>query len=228
MNLIPVNLTNIFSNLNGIISWKNLNSQYIGMNHEAMQLFGFKENNFFMSSDLNLKGRVSENANDFIKQDKYVIENKKSLNVLDINYFGDFGLSLFRTSKQPIFDENNLLLGILVHCVEIKHPGIISNLLKMNKYDIKTYNQVNSYYNNSELDIFTKKEKLILFFIIRGKTAKDISEITNNSKRTIEAHISNMKEKLNVPSISSLIEFAIYNDFLKYIPEEMIKSFNTF
>jgi DNA-binding CsgD family transcriptional regulator len=199
------------------------------MNNEAMQLFGFDNESFYMASDSDLKGKVSENADDFIRQDKFVITNKTKLNVLDINYFGSFGLSLFRTVKQPLFDEKNTFLGILVQCLEIRHHGIIRSLIEINKFDIKTYDKISSYYNdNNRLEHLTKKEKLILFFLVRGKSIKDIAYITYNSKRTIETHITNIKNKLKVPNLTSIIEFVIHEDFLKYIPEEIIGSFNPF
>ena len=50
----------------------------------------------------------------------------------------------------------------------------------------------------------TKKEKLILKHILAGKTNSEISEILQNSKRTIETHRFNMMKKMNVKNLMEL------------------------
>jgi DNA-binding NarL/FixJ family response regulator len=50
----------------------------------------------------------------------------------------------------------------------------------------------------------TKKERLILPLILSGKTNSEISEILQNSKRTIETHRFNMMKKMNVKNLMEL------------------------
>ena len=50
----------------------------------------------------------------------------------------------------------------------------------------------------------TKKERLILPLILTGKTNSEISEILQNSKRTIETHRFNMMKKMNVKNLMEL------------------------
>jgi len=50
----------------------------------------------------------------------------------------------------------------------------------------------------------TKKEKQILTHILSGKTNGEISEILNNSRRTIETHRFNMMKKMNVKNLMEL------------------------
>lgn len=57
----------------------------------------------------------------------------------------------------------------------------------------------------------TKRENEIGYMISEGKTAKDISEIFSLSSRTVEHHISNMKEKFNVRRKSDLIKLLLAN-----------------
>lgn len=54
----------------------------------------------------------------------------------------------------------------------------------------------------------TKRETQILHFVAGGKTARDIAEIFSLSRRTIEHHIENMKQKLGVQTKSQLIQYA--------------------
>jgi len=55
----------------------------------------------------------------------------------------------------------------------------------------------------------TKKEKLILFHILSGKTNGEISKLLNNSKRTIETHRFNMMKKMNVKNLMELSSMAM-------------------
>jgi len=56
------------------------------------------------------------------------------------------------------------------------------------------------------LENFTKVEKSILYWLVRGKTAKAIANILSRSPRTIEHHIENVKNKTGSISKSELIE----------------------
>ena len=50
----------------------------------------------------------------------------------------------------------------------------------------------------------TKKEKQILIHILKGKTNGQISEILNNSKRTVETHRFNLMKKMHVKNLIEL------------------------
>lgn len=58
----------------------------------------------------------------------------------------------------------------------------------------------------------TKKEKQILFHILAGKTNGQISEILQNSKRTIETHRFNLMKKMNVKNLMELASKATHID----------------
>lgn len=59
----------------------------------------------------------------------------------------------------------------------------------------------------------TKKEKQILQHILTGKTNAEISEILNNSIRTIETHRFNLMKKMNVKNLIELSAKAPQIDF---------------
>ncbi len=50
----------------------------------------------------------------------------------------------------------------------------------------------------------TKKEKQILELVLTGKTNAEISEVLNNSKRTIETHRFNLMKKMEVKNLMEL------------------------
>lgn len=63
--------------------------------------------------------------------------------------------------------------------------------------------------DSSRLIKLTKRENEIGYMLVEGKTAREISEIFCISKRTVEHHISNMKEKLGVHKKSALINILL-------------------
>jgi len=77
---------------------------------------------------------------------------------------------------------------------------IVSNLLQNANTPAKTTDS-----NNNE-DPFglTKKERQILKLILTGKTNSEISNILQNSKRTIETHRFNLMKKMNVKNLIEL------------------------
>lgn len=61
----------------------------------------------------------------------------------------------------------------------------------------------------SDVCILTLKEREILQMIAEGNTTKDIAGTLNLSVKTIEAHRSNIMNKLNLRSIADLTKYAI-------------------
>ena len=83
--------------------------------------------------------------------------------------------------------------------------GDISNVI------VSNYLQNTSVKNISEKSTplvnpfgLTRKEKQILVQILKGKTNVQISEILNNSKRTVETHRFNLMKKMNVKNLIEL------------------------
>ena len=54
----------------------------------------------------------------------------------------------------------------------------------------------------------TDKELEVMKYIVQGKTNKEVSEILNNSTRTIELHRSRVFEKMQVASATELATLA--------------------
>lgn len=55
----------------------------------------------------------------------------------------------------------------------------------------------------------TLRQTQCLYYLIRGKTAKEIAKIINLSHRTIEDHIAGLRYKLDCNTIRELIGKAI-------------------
>lgn len=60
-------------------------------------------------------------------------------------------------------------------------------------------------YCENELILLTKREIEMGYMLVEGKTAKEISKIFCISQRTVEHHIANIKDKLNIRKKSDLV-----------------------
>lgn len=56
-----------------------------------------------------------------------------------------------------------------------------------------------------EEDLLTKREKEILEWIGHGKSQKEIAEILHLAPKTVDKHISNMKEKYNISKSTEMM-----------------------
>lgn len=83
--------------------------------------------------------------------------------------------------------------------------GDISNIIVTNYLQNSSKNPIKKV-SILKSDSFglTKKERQILSLILSGKTNNEISEILNNSKRTVETHRFNMMKKMGVKNLMEL------------------------
>lgn len=68
-------------------------------------------------------------------------------------------------------------------------------------------------YRMNGIDL-TQRQTQCLYYLIRGKTAKEIGKIINLSPRTIEDHIAGLRYKLNCNTIRELVGKAIECGFV--------------
>ena len=78
---------------------------------------------------------------------------------------------------------------------------------------------VEGYLRGSEVetpaDRLTPREREIVQLVAEGKSNKEISTALNISTKTVEAHRSHLMHKLNLPSVSALVRYAIRNKIVE-------------
>ena len=55
----------------------------------------------------------------------------------------------------------------------------------------------------------TSREQMILSYIAKGQSSKEVAQQLNISFRTVEAHRRNIKSKLNLDSLAELVRYAV-------------------
>ena len=105
-------LENIINNAPLKIFWKDRNGTFIGANKSFTEfMIAQNESNFIGKKDSELNFREK---NSFVDDDMYVMSNKKAkLHFTEVITSNDGKASILNTSKVPLFNEKNEVIGIL-------------------------------------------------------------------------------------------------------------------
>lgn len=159
-------------------------------------------------------------ADVIINNNEYVLKTNQ-IQIYDENVLLKKGGSYHSLSfKMPLYNDNNKLIGLLgLGIVEgrdkldsalmlISELGFLTpKVITKNRHILsskssKLSKPIDSFY-------FSKREREILHYSIRGKTAKQCAALLNISPRTVEQHLENIKMKLKVSSKSEMIDNVI-------------------
>ena len=126
----------------------------------------------------------------------------------------------------PIEKADGQVAGIYGQVMDISNTNMFNWCLALNKFDqnfINTQNKPVIYILNQEHSPLplSKQQQACVFFLMRGKSMKEIAAILNLSVRTVESYFTMIKLKLGCTSKSQIIEKAIHSGFLHYIPENI-------
>ncbi len=126
------------------------------------------------------------------------------------------GNLLFLQTKVQKLDKNGLVCGILSHSVEIMNPTVYTLIHTLQK---KSPLSLEPYYIGKQSGgvILPKRQEEVLFYLIRGKSAKSIAKLMGISFRTVEYYITILKNKFNCRTKNELIESAINKGFSQHV-----------
>jgi len=131
------------------------------------------------------------------------------------------GNILFLQTKTQKLDSNGLVCGVLSHSIEIIDPTVYSLIQALQK-NSPFLGQYQPFYlgkkSNTNTIVLPRRQEEVLFYLIRGKSAKSIARLMGISFRTVEYYITILKDKFNCATKNELIESAINKGFSQYIP----------
>lgn len=194
------------------IFWKDKYGRYLGGNDLLLEKLGF-------ASHKDLLGKIDYDlpvmeAGQFVEEDQLVMQRRVPIQFVTRATFPTSTID-FLNIKTPMFDKHNQVIGIFGFAsYMIEHDKLHTELLST----VFPKNTIfSSLFDNQTKDNFikfplTKRERICLYYLIRGKTAREVAAIMFISKRTVEKHIANMKDKLHCKTISELICKTIENE----------------
>ncbi|MHB1948178.1 MAG: response regulator transcription factor [Gammaproteobacteria bacterium] len=213
----------LFNQLPGYIGWKNTNFEHEGCNRNLANILGLKD-------ICEIKGLRDEYFNpddedliQFHRQNDVSAlcgETIKALHKSTFPYDGSY----YYFIKKPILNRENHIIGILYHCQEFANSKFLIALNHFDRRKMPSAMTPNYYYVHDHLNPFKLSERELesLFFMLRGKSAKQIAQILKLSQRTIESYAEQIKNKLGCRNKTEVLCLAIANGYMNIIPPRLL------
>jgi DNA-binding CsgD family transcriptional regulator len=224
------NLNELSRWMPGVFLWKkDVNSVYTEINQECAHLFGLKKKGLLSSfTDYEIPCKISDYADTFRQQDQQVLASGNPLKILEVHFCSNNEWKVMLNTKNPLLDINNHVIGTFAYCIDITNLlGPIQNLLtSLYPFKQSNNNLTSGSYILHQCDSttdLTNRQMDCLFYLIRGKTSKEIAEILKLSVRTIEHYVEQIKDKFFCRTKSELIDLAISKGFMNVIPKCLYK-----
>jgi two-component system response regulator FixJ len=97
-----------------------------------------------------------------------------------------------------------------VECIKAGAADFIEKPLDRQRFirKVRSILQENGAHSNTVLNELTSAEKRVLKLVLDGRSSRDIAQLLNRSKRTIEAHRANVMRKLGAENLIELVKRA--------------------
>lgn len=125
---------------------------------------------------------------------------------------------LIFNTKASRYDKEKKIVGIVGHVIEIVNPKMLQLNHLLKQTDIIQTEQKYIVGENPEGIKLTGREEEILFYLLRGKSAKMIAKILGISPRTVEVHIDHLRFKFNCKTKNELFAKAVEQGYFNIIP----------
>lgn len=203
---------------------KDINSIYLESNSLCASMFGYKRPEEVVGvRDEDIPCKISELAEIFQKHDREVISTGRSKRVLEVLQTANNVWKIFLVTKNPLLDQDRQIVGTSAYSIDITKPFIALNRgftnIPINNHFQSSY-IVDNYFGESEL---SPRQSVCLFYLLHGKTIKQIGKLLNISPRTVETHLEKLKLKFNCRTKGELIDQALSQKFDTIIPEFLFK-----
>lgn len=218
----------ILQQLPGLVLWKDLNSVYLGGNDATAKQSGYRHANDLAGlTDYDIKCKAAERADIYIQKDKKVMQENTCYQDIGVDYYAHDELKVLYATKKPLKDRHHNVIGIITLIQTIKNTRLLNAFFHAvnfekhaNKPKAGLYELQETYPNFS----LTKRETMILYYFLKGNTAKQTAQILNISHRTVEQHMDRIKGKMHCANKSQIFEQAYINGFKSILPINIMMS----
>jgi len=222
-----MNTENLLNSINDYVSILDIDCNFLMVNYKQTQIMGYESDTDILGRNYHqFRGISSSLAEHFITEDKKVLEKNEPLRYLSYQKYSDGNWHLLLGDKNCILNDAHQVVSIYSQAKDITNNRLVDFSRFM--FDInKKYTKKNksgfdcTIVHQDDINGLSKKEMVVLFYFLRGKTAREIASIICRSDKTVNFHLETIKVKFNVTSKSALIEKAIYDGFMNIIPDEI-------
>ena len=202
------------SDFNCHIYAKDPQGKYLFINESLMKDTGFsKMDDMLGLTDFDLSFLPKNEVLNLRKNDEKILATKQACVFIEPLTLCNGKKIIAISQKAPLRSKTKKNLGVSGMSFIMDREKFYSFSLRLEKdfYIEQIESPEKSISSNEKINntSLTKREKECLYYLVRGKYAREIATILNISRRTTEHHIASIKMKLNVNSKSELIEKVI-------------------
>ena len=218
---------NMLKQIPGLLVVMDKHSRFIYSNNYTAKLFGYQDEESMLGIDaFAVRCDAVKCAEDFIRQDNYVVDHEKELTIFDVHGYATGETKVLLTKKTPFYKdgkvEGSICLGSEIRgddIMKISASLIQSDKKYLDDSPSRSYT-VNEFISRNEL---SQREKDCIFYLLRGFSMKEIGKNLGISWRTVESYLNNIKFKWGCQNKKSVIDCAVANGFLSYIPKDLLE-----
>ena len=226
------NAITIFNKIPECIHWKDRDLKYVLMNNHTAIVVGYKSSDISYEgvSDEDLPCHASELAESFAKEDREVLQTGKIITTINFCRYKNDDWRLILGRKSPLKNNIDQTIGVYGRGIDVTNCGLMRTTFMVFINDEIRFGRNRNKLNQSSYMLkesfddcgLSTRESECLFYLIRGKTAKEIARILDISFRTVEKHLERLKYKMNCFNRSEIIEKAISEGLGTVIPKSTL------
>lgn len=215
---------NILEQLPGYIGWKDTEFKHIGCNANLAYVLSLDSPSKILGlKDESLSG-CTEELFHFHRNNDVLVLNGETVTHIHRStppYDG----SLFYSIKKPLYDAQKNIIGLIYHCQLYELNNFFSYIHKnknsTSRYLLPSHYRMEVFSNPCQL---STRELEVIFCLLHGMSALQISECLNLSKRTVEGYIENIKCKFGSQNKTELLIESINAGYAEHIPQRFLLS----
>lgn len=174
-------------------------------------------------TDIEIPHPTAEFAYHFQNHDFEILKRQINITSIDIYPYGkEATLQPYACEKFPLYDSSKCCIGVVYHARKFE-PYSLRNILNL---DVSCTYTCQAWLSDGECnpeDIFTEREKEIIFLTIHALSAKEAARVLNISHRTVENRLRIIYQKVGINSSSQLAEFCRQTKLHCNIPPGLLK-----
>jgi DNA-binding CsgD family transcriptional regulator len=125
------------------------------------------------------------------------------------------------TCKKPLLDQDGKICGIAGSSILLDYVEFVELASTLNLTLLPNKEFLHYYIDDLNLKLLTERESECLFYLLQGKSMRQIALLLKVSQRTVESHIEHIKFKCGVKNKDELFELAIRTGLISIIPKNL-------
>ncbi len=213
------------SHLPALFGWKDVESRYMGISEHMISFSGLGTRDLLLGKQDCDIAQFSPKASSYMEWDQIAMKVKPVQMIEKCAVANSEFIDTF-TIKIPIYrDKTDKVIGIFYYAIPTKDYNnhyLIANLCVGSKSAITLSGSNYQLIHHDQTIYLTEQESMLLYYYLRGRTAKEIACVLDLSKRTIDAYIETIKSKLHCRTRSHIVDLVIENGMFDFLPKKLL------